>query len=126
MKQQGGTIINLASIMGLIGKSILGAYSASNEGVRLFAKSAAIECANFNYPIRIKSIHPGYIDAGMFAAMADKFGAVDLRKRLAERTLIKRLGTAEKIAKEVIFYASDDSSFSTGFELVIDGGYTAH
>lgn len=125
MKEKGGSIINLSSIMGLIGEAIVGAYSASKGGVRLFTKSAAVECANLGYPIRINSIHPGYIDAGMFAAMADEFGADSLRQRFAARTPMKRLGKAEEIANGVLFLASDEASFSTGSELVIDGGYTA-
>ena len=61
----------------------------------------------------------------MFAAMADEFGADSLRQRFAARTPMKRLGKAEEIAKGVLFLASDEASFSTGSELVIDGGYTA-
>ena len=125
MKESGGSIINLSSIMGLIGEAIVGAYSASKGGVRLFTKSAAVECANLGYPIRINSIHPGYIDAGMFAAMADESGAGTLRQRFAARTPMKRLGKADEVAQGVLFLASDESSFSTGSELVIDGGYTA-
>ena len=125
MKEKGGSIINLSSIMGLIGEAIVGAYSAPKGGVRFFMKSAAVECANLGYPIRINSIHPRYIDAGMFAAMADEFGADSLRQRFAARTPMKRLGKAEKIAKGALFLASDEASFSTGSELVIDGGYTA-
>lgn len=125
MKEKGGSIINLSSIMGLIGEAIVGAYSASKGGVRLFTKSSAVECANLGYPIRINSIHPGYIDAGMFAAMADEFGADSLRQSFAARTPMKRLGKAEEIANGVLFLASDEASFSTGSELVIDGGYTA-
>jgi len=111
--------------MGLVGESIVGAYSASKGGVRLFTKSAAVECANLGYPIRINSVHPGYIDGGMLAAMADEFGADSLRKRFAAKTPMKRLGTPEEIAKGVLFLVSDDASFSTGSELVLDGGYTA-
>jgi len=125
MKDRGGAIVNISSIMGLVGESIVGAYSASKGGVRLFTKSAAVECANLGYPIRINSVHPGYIDGGMFAAMADEFGADSLRKRFASKTPMKRLGTPEEIAKGVLFLVSDDASFSTGSELVLDGGYTA-
>ena len=70
-------------------------------------------------------MHPAYIDGGMFAAMADEFGADSLRKRFAAKTPMKRLGTPEEIAKGVLFLVSDDASFSTGSELVLDGGYTA-
>lgn len=125
MKDRGGAIVNISSIMGLVGQSIVGAYSASKGGVRLFTKSAAIECANLGYPIRINSVHPGYIDGGMFAVMADEFGADSLRERFAAKTPMKRLGTPEEIAKGVLFLVSDDASFSTGSELVLDGGYTA-
>lgn len=125
MKDRGGAIVNISSIMGLVGESIVGAYSASKGGVRLFTKSAAVECANLGYPIRINSVHPGYIDGGMFAAMADEFGADSLRKRFAAKTPMKRLGTPEEVAKGVLFLVSDDASFATGSELVLDGGYTA-
>ncbi len=125
MKDRGGAIVNISSIMGLVGESIVGAYSASKGGGRLFTKSAAVECATLGYPIRINSVHPGYIDGGMFAAMADEFGADGLRKRFAAKTPMKRLGTPEEIAKGVLFLVSDDASFSTGSELVLDGGYTA-
>ena len=125
MKDRGGAIVNISSIMGLVGQSIVGAYSASKGGVRLFTKSAAVECASLGYPIRINSVHPGYIDGGMFAAMADEFGADSLRERFAAKTPMKRLGTPEEIAKGVLFLVSDDASFSTGSELVLDGGYTA-
>lgn len=125
MKERGGAIVNISSIMGLVGEAIVGAYSASKGGVRLFTKSAAIECANLGYPIRINSVHPGYIDGGMFGTMADTFGAEGLRERFAGKTPMRRLGRPEEIAKGVLFLVSDDSSFSTGSELVLDGGYTA-
>ena len=125
MKERGGAIVNISSIMGLVGEAIVGAYSASKGGVRLFTKSAALECANLGYPIRINSVHPGYIDGGMFGAMADAFGAEGLRERFAGKTPIGRLGKPEEIAKGVLFLVSDDASFAIGSELVLDGGYTA-
>ena len=125
MKARGGAIVNISSIMGLVGEAVVGAYSASKGGVRLFTKSAAVECAHLGYPIRINSVHPGYIDGGMFGAMADTFGVEGLRERFAGKTPMRRLGKPEEIAKGVLFLVSDDSSFSTGSELVLDGGYTA-
>ena len=125
MKERGGAIVNISSIMGLVGEAIVGAYSASKGGVRLFTKSAALECANFGYPIRINSVHPGYIDGGMFSTMADAFGAEGLRERFAAKIPIGRLGRPEEIAKGVLFLVSDDASFALGSELVLDGGYTA-
>ena len=125
MKERGGAIVNLSSIMGLVGESIVGAYSASKGGVRLLTKSAAVECANLGYAIRINSIHPGYIDGGMLATMAEEFGDESLYQRFVKRTPMKRLGKPEEIAKGVLFLVSEDDSFATGSELVLDGGYTA-
>ena len=125
MKAWGGAIVNISSIMGLVGEAVVGAYSASKGGVRLFTKSAAVECAHLGYPIRINSVHPGYIDGGMFGAMADTCGVEGLRERFAGKTPMRRLGKPEEIAKGVLFLVSDDSSYSTGSELVLDGGYTA-
>ena len=125
MKRRGGTIVNMSSIMGLVGETIVGAYGASKGGVRILTKSAAMECAALGYPIRINSVHPGYIDGGMFAAMADSVDPEGMRRRFAELTPMKRLGRPEEIAKGVLFLAGDDASFATGSELVLDGGYTA-
>lgn len=125
MKARGGVIVNISSIMGLVGESIVGAYSASKGGVRLLTKSAAVECGHLGYPIRINSVHPGYIDAGMFAAMADTHDPERMRRHFANLTPMKRLGRPEEIARGVVFLASDDASFATGTELVLDGGYTA-
>ncbi len=125
MKETGGAIINISSIMGLVGESIVGAYGASKGGVRILTKSAAIECTNLGYSIRINSVHPGYIDAGMFEAMADQVGPESLRNHFRQKTPMGRLGRAEEIAKGVLYLASDDASFMTGAELVIDGGFTA-
>lgn len=125
MKDKGGVIVNMSSIMGLVGESIVGAYSASKGGVRLLTKSAAVECGHLGYPIRINSVHPGYIDAGMFAAMAESTDAERMRQRFASRTPMRRLGKAEEIARGVLFLISDDASFATGSELVLDGGYSA-
>lgn len=125
MKDKGGVIVNMSSIMGLVGESIVGAYSASKGGVRLLTKSAAVECGHLGYPIRINSVHPGYIDAGMFAAMAEATDADRMRQRFASRTPMRRLGKPEEIARGVLFLISDDASFATGSELVLDGGYSA-
>ncbi len=125
MKERGGAIINISSIYGIVGESMIGAYGASKGGVRILTKSAAMECAHFGYPIRINSVHPGYIDAGMFKAVADMQGGERLRRRGREKTPMRRLGAPEEIARGVLYLASKDSSFTTGAELVIDGGYTA-
>ena len=119
MKEKGGSIINMASIAGLIGISNLYAYNASKGGVRLLTKSAALYCAEKHYPIRINSVHPGYAHTPMVDAYPE------MRADLEKLHPVGRLGTAEEIANMVLYLASDESSFSTGSEFVVDGGYTA-
>lgn len=124
----GGSIINISSIMGMFGGAGA-AYNASKGGVRLLSKSVAIYCGNNGYNIRCNSIHPGYIWTPMVRGIVEFIDEVDSQDALKEMLVAKhpigRLGEADDIAKGVLFLASDESSFMTGSELVIDGGYTA-
>jgi NAD(P)-dependent dehydrogenase (short-subunit alcohol dehydrogenase family) len=98
------------------------AYSASKAGVRLFTKSTAIECAAAGNAVRANSVHPGVIETPMSArALEDP---TTLAKSL-ERIPAGRLGTPAEIAAAIVFLASDESSYMTGSEITIDGGYTA-
>lgn len=128
MKEQGGSIVNISSIMGIVGGAGA-AYNASKGGVRLLTKSVAVYCGTNGYNIRVNSIHPGYIWTPMIRNIVDFFDEIENEEQLqafiAEKHPIGRLGTPEDIARGVLFLASDDSSFMTGSELVIDGGYTA-
>ncbi|WP_439813965.1 glucose 1-dehydrogenase [Zavarzinia sp. CC-PAN008] len=120
----GGSIINLSSIMGLVGAAGGSAYCASKGGVRLLTKAAAIDLAPLG--IRVNSIHPGYIETPMVqqivAGMPD---SNTFRADLETRHALGRLGQPVDIAEAVLFLASDASRFMTGSELVVDGGYTA-
>ncbi len=126
-----GSIINLSSVAGLVGSSNHGAYTASKGAVRLFTKSTAIECANLDYNIRVNSIHPGVIDTQMGAqvvnSMIEQTGSGDneARAQLSELHPLARFGKPEEIAQTAVFLASDDSSFITGTEIIVDGGLTA-
>ena len=124
----GGSIINISSIMGIVGGAGA-AYNASKGGVRLLTKSIAVHCGSNGYNIRCNSIHPGYIWTPLVRNVVEFVDEVsteeELREMLVERHPIGRLGEPEDIARGVLFLASDDSSFMTGSELVIDGGYTA-
>lgn len=113
----GGSIINVSSIAGLRGAAIAFAYSASKWAVRGMTKSAALELSPSG--VRVNSIHPGIIDT----PMASEFG--DLLPQLVERIPIGRLGTADDVASLALFLASDDSSFCSGHEFVVDGAQTA-
>ena len=119
-KAGGGSIINISSVAGLVGSRTSTAYSASKGAVRLFTKATAVQHGREN--IRANSIHPGPIDT----AMGDQvWPDADSREEAVDRTVLKRIGTPEDIANGALFLASDESSFMTGTELVIDGGMTA-
>ncbi len=124
----GGSIVNISSIMGIVGGAGA-AYNASKGGVRLLTKSVAVYCGENGYNIRCNSVHPGFIWTPMVRDIVNFVDDVEtedeLREMLTLRHPIGRLGVAEDIANGVLFLSSDESSFMTGSELVIDGGYTA-
>ena len=126
MKGRGGSIINLSSVMGLVGGTLETAYCASKGGVRMFTKSAAIHCAEQGYRIRVNSVHPGYIMTPLLVNAAAKLpNAEEVLGDLISRHPIGHLGDADDVAYGILYLASDESKFVTGSELVIDGGYTA-
>jgi NAD(P)-dependent dehydrogenase (short-subunit alcohol dehydrogenase family) len=126
----GSAIVNLSSVMGLVGSGFSGAYAMTKGAVRLYTKSAALELAHTR--VRVNSVHPGFVASEMAAGarrfFVERGMAPDdaaAHRMLVQRHPIGRLGTAEDIAKAVMFLASDDAAFITGSELVVDGGYTA-
>lgn len=114
----GGSIVNFSSIYGIAGAGLATAYQGSKGAVRLMTKSAALEFVRDN--IRVNSIHPGMFDTHLFETSVprDAWGA------LIEMVPMKRFGRVEEVAYPALFLASDESSFITGAELVVDGGYT--
>jgi NAD(P)-dependent dehydrogenase (short-subunit alcohol dehydrogenase family) len=127
---RGGSIINISSISGLVGSAGSSAYSASKGGVRLFTKAVAIECAREQ--IRVNSIHPGLVKTpiwergGSGAWLASVPGGIEgLHRALDRAAPMGRMAEPEEIAEAILFLASDASSYMTGSELVIDGGFTA-
>jgi 3(or 17)beta-hydroxysteroid dehydrogenase len=125
-KSGGGSIINMSSALGLVGNfDHTSAYSASKGGIRLFTKAAAVECSKsgLDYNIRVNSVHPGVIETPMAAPV---FANEEFRKEMESYHPIGRLGNPMDVAYGVLYLASDESSFITGTELVIDGGCTAH
>ena len=117
----GGSIVNISSVAGLIGSANAAAYGASKGAVRLLTKSTAIQYARDG--IRANSVHPGIIDTPM--TTPNLLATQEARDRSASRHPLGRVGTSEDVAYGVLFLASDESSFMTGSELVIDGGLTA-
>lgn len=117
-----GSIVNVSSIRGLVAGVGTGAYCASKAGVRLFTKATALECAAAGNGVRANSVHPGQVETPLSAAALGDAGR--LRATL-DRIPVGRLGQPVEIAATIVFLASDASSFMTGAELVVDGGYTA-
>ncbi len=129
---KGGSIINMSSVSGLIGTPALGAYTASKGAVRLFSKSAAVECGRLGYGIRVNSIYPGLVDTDMGNKLIDDFVGLgffkdrpDAQQQMLAGYPIGRTGVPIDIANAALFLASDLSSWVTGTEIVVDGGMTA-
>ena len=124
---QGGAIVNMASIMGLVGASIMGlpgcagyAYHASKHAVIGLTRQFGLDGAPHN--IRVNAICPGWIDTPLLAPMR---AVQEMMDWAVQGTPMGRLGTPDEIAKAALFLASDDSSFMTSSYLVVDGGWTA-
>ncbi len=117
---KGGRIINISSIAGLVGFPGISAYCASKGGITELTREVALDCAKDG--ITVNAINPGVIVTDMTQAMLrDKA----TNKMLMENTPIERFGQPEDIANAAVFLASDESSFITGHNLVVDGGWTA-
>lgn len=119
-KAGGGSIINVSSIYGLVGSRTSTAYHAAKGASRIITKSAAIQYAGEG--IRVNSIHPGFCQTPMTNA---SYQNPEHFEQLLERIPMGRVGQPEELAQGMLFLASDESSFVTGSELVIDGGVTA-
>ena len=119
-KTGGGSIINISSIYGIVGSAISTAYHAAKGASRLLTKSVAIQYAGEN--IRVNSVHPGF---ALTPLTAQGYQGPERQESSLSRTPMGRLGKAEDIAYGILYLASDESSFVTGSELVIDGGMTA-
>ena len=131
-KSGGGSIVNVSSASGIVGSPTAAAYCASKGGVRLFTKAVALECAYAKNNIRVNSVHPGPVATPMFERgptwgdfVKQMGGIEEAWKKIAESTPLNRLAEPEEIANAVLFLASDLSSYITGSEIIIDGGFTA-
>jgi len=128
MKAHGGSIVNMSSVSGLIGGHNLASYNASKGAVRLLTKSVALYCARKQYGIRCNSIHPTFVDTPMFRALLDNRTEAErerLETALRAQVPLGRFARAGEIADLIVYLVSDESTFVTGSELVIDGGMTA-
>jgi len=121
LKSGGGSVINVSSIMGILGGPTP-VYNTSKGGIRLLTKADAVTYARDN--IRFNSVHPGYIVTPLFRKLAAKtpLGVEKSIEKEGEAIPLGRMGTPEDIANGILFLASDESSYVTGIELIIDGG----
>ena len=115
-----GSLINVASIMGSRAMRQLVAYSATKGAVAALTRGLAVEYAPYN--IRVNTISPGFVHTALTQRVLRNPAIMDA---LVAETAMRRLGEPEEIARAVLFFASDDSKYCTGSELVVDGGMTA-
>lgn len=112
MKNQGGSIVNISSSSGLVGSVMVSSYVTTKFALRGLTKAAALELSEHN--IRVNSVHPGGIKTNI-----EVFDAVKAA------TPLGRIAEPEEVANMILYLLSDESSFSTGSEFVVDGGFTA-
>ena len=127
MKEFGaGSIINLSSVSGMIGGFNLAAYNSSKGAVRMLTKSVALHCARAGYGIRCNSIHPTFIETPMLESMIlDSPDPEKARQKFVRQVPLRRIGKPNDVANMIVYLASDESTFVTGTEMVIDGGVIA-
>ena len=123
----GGSIVNMSSVLGIVGTAHLAAYTASKGAVRYFTKCVALECARDGSGIRVNSIHPAFIATPMMEETAIRMygDAATGAREFGKMHPVGHVGEPADIANGVVYLASDEAKFVTGTELVIDGGYTA-
>ncbi len=121
----GGSIVNISSVAGIIAGHNMAAYNSAKAGVRLLSKSVALHCARKGYNIRSNSVHPTFINTPILKPIIDRFGEAEAFAKLRRQIPLGRVGEPDDVAYGVLYLASDESSFMTGAELVIDGGISA-
>jgi NAD(P)-dependent dehydrogenase (short-subunit alcohol dehydrogenase family) len=125
LRQNRGSIINTASIAGLIGSPDIAAYSASKHAVIGLTKSAAIECTGTD--VRVNCVCPGLIDSRMLSSIVEGRNSGNApvpTEKVVDRTPARRLGLASEVAAVVAFLASDEASYVSGSAYTVDGGRT--
>jgi NAD(P)-dependent dehydrogenase (short-subunit alcohol dehydrogenase family) len=126
IKRQGGAIVNISSVSGIVAGHNLAAYNASKGGVRLLTKSVALHGARQNPQVRCNSVHPTFIEGPMSDALfAVVPNPAEVKARMERQIPLHRFGKPAEVADMCVYLLSDESVFVTGAEFVIDGGLTA-
>lgn len=132
LKQQGGAIVNVSSALAIVGRPFTGAVSVSKAGLMALTRTAAIEVAHLDPPVRVNAVLPGGVDTDIFKGQSwwpdqqiSDARESAARANIKDLTPMGRLAEPAEIAKAICFLASDDASFMTGAGLTIDGGFTA-
>lgn len=120
IKNKQGSVINVSSIFGKVGSEMGAVYHAAKGSITTLTKAAAIQYASNN--VRVNSVHPGFLETNMTKKLHSKPG---VREKRNESTPLGRIGNPIDVAYGILYLASDESSWVTGSELVIDGGYLA-
>lgn len=126
MKRNGGSIVNISSVSGLVGGHNLAAYNASKGAVRLLSKSVALHGARLRPQVRCNSVHPTFLEGPMTDALIrPAANPEEMKARMTAGIPMRRFGKPSEVADMCVYLLSDESAFVTGSEFVIDGGLTA-
>ena len=120
-----GSIINISSMSGIVASHNTSAYNSSKAAVRHLSKSVALHCAKSTNLVRCNSLHPVFTRTAMMQSMIDSAPERNIEQKLIQQIPIRRLAEPIDIANAAVFLASDESSFITGTELIVDGGLSA-
>ncbi|HZP76419.1 MAG TPA: SDR family oxidoreductase [Pseudolabrys sp.] len=126
LRKNGGVIVNLSSVYGLVGGGNLVAYNASKGGVALLTKSVALSGARMHPPVRCNAVCPAFLDGAMVDGIAAGSPYPErIKKFMTSDIPLGRLGKPEEVADLCVYLLSDDAAFVTGADFPIDGGLTA-
>lgn len=126
LRKKGGAIVNLSSVLGMVGGPNLVAYSASKGGVSLLTKSVALHGARYQPPVRCNAVCPAFIEGQMVGEIVrDSRDAKLVTQKLTAEIPLARMGHPEEVAALCVYLLSDEAAFMTGTLVPIDGGLTA-
>ena len=120
-----GSIVNISSIAGNIAGHNMAAYNSAKAAVRHLTKSVALHCCRESLDICCNSVHPTFVDTPILNKHTERFGRDEAFRKLSRQVPIGRVGEPKEVAYAILYLASDESSYTTGSELLVDGGISA-